>query len=431
MMMPDCFLDSLKGQQRHRTAVACVALVLVVPAPVMASNKEICVAAHALCQQLSLQHQTVEAREQLVICSDHVCPGLVREDCSQWLVEMDMKLVSVSARPLVAAARPPRVTHDVPQVYTKAMAPRGQPGRSLGSQSLSKSSQAPWIAGTLGIVAFGSAAYFGIGGWRDAETPPDALGEDVLVQGDAGLENAQDLPTDKTVDNRIGDSGDLATEALSADAATVCSVPPLVNATLTSPGAVSFVTACGYSGSALPRIHASVDSHTFAASAACGMCIQVQTAAATVEAMVVDLGGAPVAVNPTSLAVSRSGMDLLVPDGSTYVTQDVRWKVTACTLRNPGMSFTFQAGSNANYAAVLVQNHRYALAKVEYKTGTTYKALLRMPYNFWVAPQGMGSGSFTLRMTDQFGQTVEQSGIPLVPGQIFNGDSQFPLCSAS
>jgi hypothetical protein len=141
-MMPDCFLDSLKGQQRHRTAVACVALVLVVPAPVMASNKEICVAAHALCQQLSLQHQTVEAREQLVICSDPVCPGLVREDCSQWLVEMDMKLVSVSARPLVAAARPPRVTHDVPQVYTKAMAPRGQPGRSLGSQSLSKSSQA-------------------------------------------------------------------------------------------------------------------------------------------------------------------------------------------------------------------------------------------------------------------------------------------------
>ena len=260
---------------------------------------------------------------------------------------------------------------------------------------------------------------------------PYSQGEDAFVLGDAGLETAQDVPTDNTSDNTISDSGDLATESLPADTATACSVPPPVSTTMTLSSAVSFVTACGYIGSTLPRIQASVDPHTFAASAACGMCILIQTAAATVEAMVVDLGGASGAVNSTAIAVSKSGMDLLVPDGSTYVTQDVHWKVTACTLRNPGMSFTFQVGSNANYAAILVQNHRYGLAKVEYKTGTTYKALLRMPYNFWVAPQGMGSGPFTFRLTDQFGQTVEQPGIPLAPGQIFNGESQFPLCSAS
>ena len=291
----------------------------------------------------------------------------------------------------------------------------------------------PDLAGCLG-GARGDDSGTGDGGTNDSvasnEVLPDALGEDAFVQGDTGLETAQDVPTDNTLDNRVSDSGDLATEALPTETATTCSGPPPVNATMMLSSAVSTVTACGYPGSTLPSIHAAVDSGTFAASAACGMCILIQTAAATVEAMVVDLGAAAGAGNPTSLGVSRSGMDLLVPDGSTYVTQDVRWKVTACTLRNPGMSFTFQLGSNANYAAILVQNHRYALAKVEYKTGTTYKALQRTPYNFWVAPQGMGSGPFTLRLTDQFGQTEEQSGIPLVPGQIFNGESQFPLCAA-
>jgi len=150
-------------------ARALVALVLLVPSTVMASNKEICVAAHELYQLFSLQHQTIEAREQLVICSDPVCPGLVREDCSQWLVEMDKKLVSVSARPPAATALPPRATQDVPQVYTKAIAPRAQLGRPSRSPSFVKSSQALWTAGALGVVSFGSAAYFGIGGWRDAE----------------------------------------------------------------------------------------------------------------------------------------------------------------------------------------------------------------------------------------------------------------------
>ena len=171
MTTSDCSLDLPQGRQRHRTAVACVALAaLVVPAPVMASNKEICVAAHELYQQLSLQRQTTEAREQLVICSDPVCPGLVREDCTQWLVEVDRKLLSVSPQHLAVAASPPPVTQETPQVHTKAMVLSVQAGGSSRSPSRSKSSQAPWIAGTLGIVAIGSAAYFGIGGWRDAET---------------------------------------------------------------------------------------------------------------------------------------------------------------------------------------------------------------------------------------------------------------------
>ena len=38
-------------------------------------------------------------------------------------------------------------------------------------------------------------------------------------------------------------------------------------------------------------------------------------------------------------------------------------------------------------------------------------------------------GVFTLRMTDELGQIVEQSGIPLAPGSVFKGQAQFPACS--
>jgi len=272
-----------------------------------------------------------------------------------------------------------------------------------------------------------------------SESNSDLVEEDVLAQGDQAFGAVIDTRPDTTVDDGP-DSGavdthnpedGLAPDALPTTTAPTCSVFPTANATLMLSSTLSAVTGCGYPGSTVPPIYAAVDPKTFSSSAACGVCILIQTAAATVEALVTDLGPTLQAGNPTAIAVSKRGMDLLVPDGSIYVTEDVQWKATACTLRSSAMSFTFEKGSNAYYAGLLVQNHRYGLAKVEYKTRSTYNPLLRMPYNFWVAPLGMGSGPFTLRLTDQLGQIVEQSGIPLVPGETFNGESQFPLCSAN
>jgi hypothetical protein len=169
MTMPERSLDSLKGPKRHHTAVACVVLALCVSFPAMASDKELCVAAHELYQQLSLQRQTVQAREQLVICADPVCPRLVREDCTQWLVEMDKRLVSVPAPPPASSAVHPCATQDVPRVHATAPPRHSQSARSPGTQS-SLVAQASWVTGALGIAALGSAAYLGIGGWQDANT---------------------------------------------------------------------------------------------------------------------------------------------------------------------------------------------------------------------------------------------------------------------
>ena len=142
-----------------------------------------------------------------------------------------------------------------------------------------------------------------------------------------------------------------------------------------------------------------------------------------------DIGPGASSPNPTAVAVSRAAITVLAPDGSTQVTQGVDWHFSPCTLSTPGMTFKIQTGSNADYAAVLVENHRHRLAKVEYKIRATYHPLTRSTYNYWVASQGMGTGPFTLRLTDELGQTVEQTGIPLAPGSVFKGQAQFPPCS--
>jgi len=272
----------------------------------------------------------------------------------------------------------------------------------------------------------------------------DASAPDTSSEGqDAGVPDAMTGPPDaapadtSTVDLSTGGDGqpgssmDAASDGYGeGDAHSVtCAPSPLVSTTLELANAPSDQSACGYVAAEVPRFFAAVDSKVFNGSAACGACVLIETPAATVEARIVDIGPAPSPANPTAVAVSRAAIRVLAPDGSTFVTQGVDWHFTPCTLSTPGMTFKIQKGSNASYAGVLIENHRYRLAKVEYKIRTTYYELTRSTYNYWIAPQGMGTGPFTLRMTDELGQTVEQAGIPLTPERVFKGQAQFPLCS--
>jgi hypothetical protein len=242
-----------------------------------------------------------------------------------------------------------------------------------------------------------------------------------------------DLSTDLSTagDVEPGPSGDAASdrgdEAGSHPPA--CEPSPLVSVTLELANAPSAQTACGYVPGEVPRFFAAVDSTVFNGSAACGACVIIETPAGMVEARIVDLGPEPTPENPTAFAVSRAAIDVLDPGGSTFVTRGVDWHFAPCTLSTPGMTFKLQKGSSASYAAVLIENHRYRLAKVEYKVRGTYYPLTRSTYNYWIASQGMGTGPFTLRMTDGLGQTVEQAGIPLTPENVFRGEAQFPSCS--
>ena len=216
----------------------------------------------------------------------------------------------------------------------------------------------------------------------------------------------------------------------SADALLMCPRSPSQYAALHLMNSNSTTTSCGYARAGLSGPIAGVDSSTFAASGACGACVRVETAAAVVVAEVVDQGPRPSGGNPSAISLNRAALTLLVPDGSTFVEQGVSWRFVACPLPSAaGMTFQFQDGSSSNYAALLVENHRFRLASVEYWSNGRYRPLARATYNYWVATSGMGGGPFTLRITDVHGHAVEQTGVPLRPGATFRGQAQFPECA--
>ena len=215
-----------------------------------------------------------------------------------------------------------------------------------------------------------------------------------------------------------------------SDAPALCARLPSHAATLYLSDGNSTATACGYSRAALTGYVAAVDDTTFAGSASCGACLRIETGAGVVVAQVVDQGASITPANPTAVAVNRAALRVLVPDGSTFVGKGVSWRFVQCPLAaDSGMTFQFQEGSSANYAALLIQRHRFRLASVEYRSNGSYRSLTRASYNYWVAASGMGTGPFTLRVTDVQGHVVEQAGVPLTPGVAFQGQVQFPQCS--
>jgi hypothetical protein len=69
-------------------------------APSAPPDKAACLAASNKAQDLRDAHKLVEAREQLRICAQQACPGVVAKDCLTWLdaVEQGLPTVVVSAK---------------------------------------------------------------------------------------------------------------------------------------------------------------------------------------------------------------------------------------------------------------------------------------------------------------------------------------------
>ncbi|HEX2660019.1 MAG TPA: expansin EXLX1 family cellulose-binding protein [Polyangia bacterium] len=280
-----------------------------------------------------------------------------------------------------------------------------------------------------------------VGPGQDASTDDARPGQDASTEDVPALPDAADTPDatgssdggDGLADAGGADASDISDAAgdASPDALMMCPSSPSRSTTLYLESGTSTNTECGYARASLPRLIAAVDPALFAASAACGGCLRIETPAGVVETVVVESGPAKTAANTISVAVNRAAMTVLAPDGSTSVDQGVTARFVPCTLPpDAGMVFQLQEGSNTSYAAVLVQNHRYRIATVEYRIRDAYRRLTRASYNYWVANNGMGTGPFTLRITDVHGHVVEQAGIPLKPGVPFRGAAQFPPCAA-
>jgi expansin (peptidoglycan-binding protein) len=106
---------------------------------------------------------------------------------------------------------------------------------------------------------------------------------------------------------------------------------------------------------------------------------------------------------------------------------DITWQVVSPELAGP-IAYHFKEGSNQWWTAVQIRHHRNPIAKFEYRNGGgQWVEVPRVSYNFFVQTNpGMGVGPYSFRVTDWYGNTLTDSGIPFIENGTVNGAGQFP-----
>ncbi len=79
-----------------KTPVVAGVIVLVVATTARAApTRAECIAASEDAQLMKIKSQLRAAREKLVVCSDDACPKIVKQDCSNWLDEVDRAMPTI------------------------------------------------------------------------------------------------------------------------------------------------------------------------------------------------------------------------------------------------------------------------------------------------------------------------------------------------
>ncbi|HVJ91285.1 MAG TPA: expansin EXLX1 family cellulose-binding protein [Labilithrix sp.] len=147
-------------------------------------------------------------------------------------------------------------------------------------------------------------------------------------------------------------------------------------------------------------------------SAACGACLRVTGPKGDVTVRVVD-SCPPCEGSGIDLDLSAEAFAKIAnpKDGRVSITYQA---VSCATTGN--LAFHFKDGSSKWWTAIQVRNHRVPIAKLEYKRGSTWTAMEREDYNFFVEHSGVGDqpSGLVLRVTSSDGQVIEET----LPGSI-------------
>ena len=160
----------------------------------------------------------------------------------------------------------------------------------------------------------------------------------------------------------------------------------------------------------------------FQGSAICGACAEVEGPKGSLRVRIVD--SCPDCTTPGHLDLSREAFAKIADPVAGRV--DVRWRLVTCEVQGP-LRYRFKEGSSQYWTGIQVFNHRVPVTKLEYWKNSTWVAVKREPYNYFVEPRGMGAGPLKLRVTALDGQMLEDT-LPGIVGdnsKIFDGSAQF------
>ncbi|GAA5528088.1 expansin EXLX1 family cellulose-binding protein [Herpetosiphon gulosus] len=105
----------------------------------------------------------------------------------------------------------------------------------------------------------------------------------------------------------------------------------------------------------------------------------------------------------------------------------ITWQLISAPNVSGNVIYNYKEGSSQWWAGVQVRNHRNAIAKFEYRNPQgVFQNVDRVNYNYFLVPGGMGTGPFTFRVTDVYGNVFTDSNIPLRSEGDVAGNQQFP-----
>lgn len=154
----------------------------------------------------------------------------------------------------------------------------------------------------------------------------------------------------------------------------------------------------------------------------CGACLQVTGPQGSVRVRVVDQ--CPGCAKG-DLDLSPQAFAMLSPLSAGRIS--ITWHEVPCDVTGP-VAYHFKDGANAYWTAIQMRNHRYPIAKLEAMKNGAYVELPRLDYNYFVEDTGLGPGPYMLRVTDDHGHVLEDSGIALGDSVTRTGAAQFPAC---
>lgn len=178
---------------------------------------------------------------------------------------------------------------------------------------------------------------------------------------------------------------------------------------------------CSFDPSPQDLMVAAMNHTDYAQAALCGAYVEVIGPKGSVTVKIVDR--CPECA-PGDIDLSKEAFALIADLVAGRVP--IRWRIVSPELQGP-IVYRFKEGSNPYWTAVQIRNHRNPVARFEYRVSAgAFKAVPRTDYNYFVEDQGMGAGPYTFRVTDIYGNVLQDSGMPFVEGGEIPGSAQFP-----
>lgn len=202
--------------------------------------------------------------------------------------------------------------------------------------------------------------------------------------------------------------------------------------------AQSNFVACDIPMSEWPQYTTALSEKHFQGGLACGATVRLMNAGKEIRAMVVDL--CPVVGNEEWCSGDMTHFDL--GNATTFAqleppvtgVKQITFEWIPTPVGDTPVKLRLKDGINNWWIAIEVINHRYPIAKLEIKdpqSGAWRAGDRTKPgmYNYWQF-DFTGNGltpPFQIRITDQYGQVIEETGTVVQEKYMWTGTHQFPL----